>query len=342
MIDVWRRSFAVAGLAALALPTEARHALRATHIESRPRSARVPALNFSPYLRGQRPSAGIEIADEQIVRRLAPLIGYTQAIRTYGASSGLKRIAPLAQGMGFDVWAGAWISSDLAGNERELANLVAIGTDGHASVLVVGSEVLLRRDLSEAALLGYLARVRRAVPAGVAVTTAETYAVLLAQPRVLEASDVVFANAHPFWEGHAVTGATHTVESAWRRLRAAAKGKRVVISEVGWPSAGPARGAAVPSEANAARFFCEFSTWARVAAVEYAWFSAFDEAWKAGPGGEGAIGARWGLWREDGRTLKPGIEAVFDRRPSCDGIRSAPPLKPARDSIGSPQEARPR
>ena len=106
----------------------------------------------------------------------------------------------------------------------------------------------------------------------------------------------------------------------------------------GWPSAGPARGAAVPSETNAARFFCEFSAWARAEGADYAWFSAFDEAWKARPGGEGAVGAHWGLWREDGRTLKPGMQAVLDGKPSRDA--GASPAAPSgRNGPGACQQA---
>jgi GPH family glycoside/pentoside/hexuronide:cation symporter len=279
-------------------------------------SYRRPGLNFSPYAGSQDPTAGAVVDDAQIARRLQPLVGRTKAIRTFGARGGLERIAPLASARGFEVWAGAWISSNLAANEREITNLIAIGRAGQARVLVVGSEVLLRNDLPAGGLIGYLKRVRAAVPPQVRVTTAETYAKLLEHPDVIEACDIVFFNVHPYWEGVAVEAAVAMVERRWRLVTSAARGKRTVIAEVGWPSGGAARGTAVPSPGNAARFFQEFTSWARTRSVDYFWFEAADEAWKARH--EGEVGAHWGLWLADGVTFKPGMHAVFDGRRVAD------------------------
>ena len=181
----------------------------------------------------------------------------------------------------------------------------------------MGSEVLLRGDLTEQDLLAYMARVRAAVPTDIAVTTADTYSTLMAHPVVLNASDVVFANFHPYWEGLAIEQAMMAINARWSELVSAAGGKRIVISEIGWPSGGPAFGAALPTPENAARFFLEATTWARATGVEPFWFSAADEAWKASTA-EGEVGRHWGLWLADGSTLKPGMQAVFDGARSGD------------------------
>lgn len=288
-----------------------------TEMAPPPSPAYQVAVDFSPYERDQDPNAGAIVDDAQIERRLRPLAGYVKAIRTFGTTHGLERIPALARARGFEVWAGAWLSRDRAANEAEIAALIGIGQARRASVLVVGSEVLLRGDLPESELLAAMARVRAAVPADILVTTADTYGVLLAHPTVMRAADVVFANFHPYWEGLAIEQAMMAVNARWGELVSAAGGKRVVVSEIGWPSGGPAYGAAVPSPGNAARFFLEFTTWARATGVEFFWFSAADEAWKANTA-EGEVGRYWGLWFADGTTLKPGMQAVFDGARSAD------------------------
>ena len=75
-------------------------------------------------------------------------------------------------------------------------------------------------------------------------------------------------------------------------------GKKVIISETGWPNIGTATGAAVPSWNNAIRYFLNTCQWAEEENIEIFYFSSFDESWKVGD--EGDVGAYWGLWDEDG------------------------------------------
>ena len=93
-----------------------------------------------------------------------------------------------------------------------------------------------------------------------------------------------------------------------QEMVATAGGKEVVVSESGWPSCGDRIGEVVPSPANAARYFLKFVSWARAEAVDYFYFEALDEGWKARL--EGPQGACWGLWEKDG-SLKDGMERVF-------------------------------
>jgi hypothetical protein len=60
---------------------------------------------------------------------------------------------------------------------------------------------------------------------------------------------------------------------------------------------------------NAALYFLNFVSWARVEGVSYLYFEAFDETWKAAY--EGPQGAHWGVWDKYG-NLKPGMQNVFD------------------------------
>jgi len=175
---------------------------------------------------------------------------------------------------------------------------IALARAGHADILAVGNEVLLREDMSEDELLGYIERVRQAVPAGLPVGYVDAYYLFERHPRVTAACDVVLTNCYPFWEGCARDQAIAYMQSMYQRTVAVAAGKKVIISETGWPNTGSAFHGAVPSVDGAMRYFVDTCRWARQDGVEVFYFAAFDEAWKVGA--EGDVGAYWGLWDKHG------------------------------------------
>lgn len=291
----------------------------------------VYGMNFSPYNHGQDPNINPRIQEDQIRGSLRLIKAYTRRIRIFGSTDGLERIPAIARAMGFKVAAGAWIGRDLAANDRQLANLIKIGKAGSADTLCVGSEVLLRGELTEDALLAYIARVKSAVPA-VPVAYADTYNELLKHPRVMAAVDVVFANFYPYWEGIYIDDAVATIEDSYMQLETIARDKPVIVGEVGWPSAGNTVGRAIPSNANAAKFFVTFVSWAKQRRVDFYYFQAQDELWKSAY--EGPQGKNWGVFDTEG-NLKPGMRQVFEGKtvpdnwsvPMIPGGPGAPALK---------------
>ena len=71
---------------------------------------------------------------------------------------------------------------------------------GHADIVAVGNEVLLREDMSDDELLDHIQRVKQAL-LGVPVGYADAYFRFEKYPRVTAACDVVMTNCNPFWEG---------------------------------------------------------------------------------------------------------------------------------------------
>ena len=264
-------------------------------------------LNFSPYTEGQDPNLGSYVSEAQLRQRMAIVAPYTKWIRTFGATHGLEAAGRIAREFGLRVAMGAWIGRSASDNDAEIANLIGAAKLGEVDIVIVGSETMLRRDISEKQLLEYISRVKQQAP-GVPVTSADVYGELLARPAILAAVDVVLVNYYPYWEGYDVNvamGATHW----WHQLvTAAAGGKPVIVSEAGWPTGGNVIGNAVPSPENSAFFFLNFVSWARANDVPYFYFEAFDESWKAAY--EGSQGKHWGVWDKDG-NLKPGMERVF-------------------------------
>jgi len=207
------------------------------------------------------------------------------------------------------VAATAWISSDAAQNAVEIDNLITAANSGLVDIAVVGSEAILRNDVSVSQLIAYMTQVRQAIPKNIPVATADVYSVFLAQPTLVAASDVVFANFYPYWEGTSINNAMCSLELEYQKLVAASGSKQVVVSETGWPSAGNAVGAAVPSTANENLYALQFFSWAGANKIPSFYFEAFDEAWKAAY--EGPQGAHWGIFDVNG-VIKPGMDAFFN------------------------------
>lgn len=269
---------------------------------------RLEGLNFSPYLAGQDPNRGVAVSETQVRDRMRVISKHTNRIRTFGTLDGLEHAGAIAHEFGLMAVIGAWISSNPASNADQIDSLVAMANKGETELVVVGSEVILRGDLSVTEVIELINQVRTRVPASVSVGYADVYSVLNQNPDLVSAVDVVLSNHYPYWEGVELSQAVRELSFQYRQLVAVAGGRKVIISETGWPSAGNAVGAAVPSPLNAAAYFLEFVSWARANDVTYYYFSAFDEAWKAQS--EGPQGAHWGIWDENG-IMKGGMEAVF-------------------------------
>ncbi len=81
--------------------------------------------------------------------------------------------------------------------------------------------------------------------------------------------------------------------NSYNMLRRAYPGKRVVIAEFGWPSAGYNRGGAMPGRAEQAIIIRDFVTRAQALGIDYNIIEAFDQPWKTM---EGSVGQYWGLF----------------------------------------------
>jgi len=156
---------------------------------------------------------------------------------------------------------------------------------------------LLRGDLTEDELIDYINRAKQAAP-GVEVGYVDAYFEFNHHPRVSEACDVILANCYPFWEGCPADHALLYMKEMYRRAKHAANGKKVIISETGWPNVGTPEGGAVPSLDNAIKYFINTYQWAEEEGIEIFYFSSFDETWKVDA--EGDVGAYWGIWDADG------------------------------------------
>ncbi len=256
-------------------------------------------VTFAELMRGLTP---VHIAAD--LKRIAPL---TTAIRTYTTDLGLDAALPAAKALGLKVSVGFGLGSDKALNDTEIARGLKV-VAAHGAIIdrvYVGNETLQRKELNTSELAGYVRRVRGAIKTtAIKVGTGEAWHDWLKAPDVAAESDFIGAHLYPYWDGVPIETSLDYVARRFNELRAAYPNKPVIISETGWPSAGPTNQAAVPSLANQERFIAEFMPRAAKERWDFSFFEAYDQPWK-GQEREIGVGPHWGLF--DGLRPKVAI-----------------------------------
>lgn len=248
-------------------------------------------VGFSAYTEGQKP--GDQLSEKQIRRRMEILKPYTKWVRSFSCTDGNELIPQIAHEHGLKTIVGAWLGKDADKNEREIEALIALAKAGHVDIAAVGNEVLYRGDLTLNELLGFIKRVKKALP-DTPIGYVDAYYEFTNHPEIVDASDVILANCYPYWEGCHIDYSLLYMKDMFDQAVRAAKGKRVIITETGWPDKGQSFKDSHPSDVNFMRYFINTQIWSANDDIEIFYFSSFDEPWKVGS--EGDVGAYWGLW----------------------------------------------
>lgn len=246
---------------------------------------------FSMYEDGQEP--GDIITKEQVERRIKILKPHSKWVRSFSCIEGNEHVPRIACKQGMKTLVGAWLSDNKEDNEKEIEGLIGLAKEGCVDIAAVGNEVLYRNELTLEELIGYIKRVKEAIP-NIPVGYVDAYYEFSRHPELVDASDVILSNCYPYWEGCDINGSLGHMQQMFGQATAAAKGKKVIITETGWPSEGGSLKGAHSSSENAMKYFINAQVWAEKANVELFYFSSFDESWKTGD--EGDVGAYWGLW----------------------------------------------
>jgi exo-beta-1,3-glucanase (GH17 family) len=261
------------------------------------------SLSFDAYRPWESPLTKTFPTEQEADDDLALLAQQTEAVRTYSAEEGDFDTPALARKHGVKMWQGIWLSGTRADNEREIARGILLANKYPDTItrVVVGNEVLLRRDLPPAQLIAYIDRVKAAVHQPVAY--ADVWEFWLQFPEIAPHVDIMLIHLLPYWEDTptGIDRAVAHVGDIYRKLKAAFPGKQIAIGETGWPSRGRERADAVPSPVNEARFLRDFMTLSHAEHFDYNFIEAFDQTWKYHS--EGIVGASWGIFNAD-RTVK--------------------------------------
>jgi len=253
--------------------------------------AKMHGICFSPYEGTQGP--GDPISEAQVRRKLELLVPHTEWIRVFSCTQGNEIIPKLAKEYGFKALVGAWLGEETDKNQEELQGLIALASAGYVDVAAVGNEVMYREELEEEELIEYILRAKQALK-GIPVGYVDAYYEFTNRPKITDVCDVILANCYPYWEACHIDYSLLYMKQMYYQAVQAASGKRVIITETGWPSSGNALGAAEPGYENTLKYFINAQAWSQQEGIEMFYFSAFDEGWKVGA--EGSVGAFWGLW----------------------------------------------
>ena len=255
-------------------------------------TGQLASVSYSPFADSSHPDRGARPTAEQIRADLKAIAPYTRAIRTYSATGGAELVPPIAAEFGLKVTVGAWIDKDKARNEREIASALDLARrNSNVNAIVVGNETTLRAEMTVDELIQLIQKVKRQSP--VPVTTGEIWTVWIDHPELASAVDFIAAHILPYWEGFdASVAVDHTIEF-YDKLRQMHPGKRIVIAEFGWPSAGYNFHNANPGHIEQATVIRDFVNRAEAYGIDYNIVEGIDQPWKTM---EGGVGPYWGLF----------------------------------------------
>jgi exo-beta-1,3-glucanase (GH17 family)/uncharacterized membrane protein len=261
------------------------------------------SVSFAPFRDGESPLTGTFPSAAEVEQDLTLLAPEVRAIRSYATLGGDYDLAAMAARHGLKLWLGVWLGGNRAQNAREIAAAIAIAARHPDTVerVVVGNEVLLRRDLPVGELIADIDRVKAAVRQP--VTYADVWEFWRKFPEVAAHVDIVTIHLLPYWEDDptGIDRAVAHVAATYRAMAALFPGKPIAIGETGWPSRGRWRRDAAPGRVNQALFLRRFVDLATREGFDYNLIEAFDQHWKYQ--NEGTVGANWGIWTAD-RTAK--------------------------------------
>jgi len=254
----------------------------------------LPSLSYTPFQPGHVVD---RIVDPDRIRAdLKKLATLTRAIRSYSATEGNELVPAIAAEFGLKVTVGAWISKDEENNRRELAAAIDLARHNSNVIgIVVGNETVYRGDQKVEDLIELIKKVKSAV--NVPVTTGEIWNIWRDFPELASNVDFIAAHVLPYWENFSSGQAVDQAVYLYGLLREKFPGKRIMIAEFGWPSAGYNRLNADPGPFAQAVVLRNFVTRAEAIGMEYNIVEAMDRPWKFF---EGGVGPYWGILNNAG------------------------------------------
>ncbi|WP_421998409.1 hypothetical protein [Reyranella sp.] len=269
--------------------------------------APLQSVSFAPYRPGQSPLTRTFPTPSQIEDDLRRLQGKVRAVRTYSSGENLETVPQRAGKYGLKVWHGAWLNDNDKENLEQINLLIDHANKYKDTVerVIVGNEVLLRKDLTASQLRSYIRQVKQRVSQP--VTYADVWEFWLRNPSLADEVDLITIHILPYWEDEPIglerrepdgkpSIEKHIVD-IYKKVQARFPGKPIVIGETGWPSDGRMRSDARPGRVEQVRFFSIFRGIAEREKFDYNIVEAFDQYWKARQ--EGTVGAAWGLLDAD-------------------------------------------
>ena len=313
-----------------------------------------PGMDYTPF-NAQYPACLTNPpSQDNVTMDVAVLSQLTNAVRLYGTDCNQTQMVLHAIDKlslpDMKIWLGVWLDSNSTSSNRGLDAMYQILSQygaSHFAGVIVGNEVLYRKDMTETQLSDLLGGVRtnftnQKIDLDIATSDLGDD---WTEP-LTENVDQVMSNIHPFFAGVAAETAAGWTWDFWQQfdtILTKETTKQNVISETGWPSGGGTDCGDADTCVNGSvagiqemntymdTFVCQSLAnktnyfWSvllppppkhriKLTIFDHSRFEAFDEPWKVSfnkPGKEWED--KWGLM-DPGRNLKPGLTI-----PNCGG-----------------------
>ena len=209
-----------------------------------------PGMDYTPFNAQYPDCLTNPPSQNNVTRDMAVLSQLTNAVRLYGTDCNqtemvLHAIDKLTL-TDMKVWLGVWLGNNATTNDRQLKAMYSLldkkGATPFAGV-IVGNEVLFRKDLTESALTDVLKEVKSNLTAkNINLQVATSDLGTDWTQSLADSVDIVMSNIHPFFGGVAVSDSASWTWNFWQThdltLTQADPKKPNIIAETGWPSAG--------------------------------------------------------------------------------------------------------
>ncbi len=248
----------------------------------------LPSISYTPFEPGHTVADG---DSEKVRNDLKKFSTITRAVRLYTSTEGSELVPPIAAEFGMKVMVGAWIGKDASRNSTEIeAAINLVRHNSNVVGVVVGNETIYRGEQKVEDLIELIKRVKKSV--NVPVTSGEIYSIWSENPELAYSVDFIAAHVLPYWERHPANEAVDQAVDRYQFLRNQFPGKRIMVAEFGWPSAGYNLGGAFPGAFAQATILRNFVNRAESIGMEYNIVEAVDQPWKFF---EGGVGPYWGI-----------------------------------------------
>lgn len=250
----------------------------------------LPSASYAPFEPGHV-VADVAADSEKVRADLKKLSTLTRALRLYSSTEGNELVPPIAAEFGMKVTVGAWINKNTERNEREIDAAINLARrNSNVIGVVVGNETIYRADQKVEDLIELIKKVKKSV--NVPVTTGEIWNIWRDNPQLAYSVDFIAAHVLPYWENFTDKQAVDQAVAMYQLLRDQFPGKRIMIAEFGWPSAGYNLRNADPGRFEQAVVLRNFVSRAEAIGMEYNIVEAIDRPWKFF---EGGVGPYWGI-----------------------------------------------
>ena len=257
---------------------------------------KIESLSYSPF-EGYDKNL---LSSEQIAYDVNLFENFTNKLRTYGTLEAYK-ILQSSKDSNLPIDLGLWIGGDLEANNLEIQRALEILKEypNRIQSVIVGNEVLLRKELEPLELYAYIDFMKSHTKKP--VTTAETWDIWEKNPQLASHVDFLTIHILPYWEKVPIERYNEFIIEKYSVVEELFPNRKIVIGETGWPSHGYNNNSAIPSIKNQAQAIRGFVNLAHEKGWHYNIIEALDQPWKGYD--EGNVGQYWGIFTTD-RALK--------------------------------------